>query len=40
MQQFRFSLSAKECKEVLDLDAGMQRFTEMQVRIGNLQQMR
>ncbi len=39
MQQFRFSLSAKEYKEVPDLDADMQMLTEMLVHIGNLQQM-
>ena len=32
--------NAKEFKEVADLDADMQMFTEMLVRIGNLQQMR
>ena len=31
--------NAKEFKEVADLDADMQMFTEMLVRIGNLQQM-
>ncbi len=31
--------NAKEFKEVVDLDADMQMFTEMLVRIGNLQQM-
>ena len=31
--------NAKEFKEVPDLDADMQMFTEMLVRIGNLQQM-
>lgn len=31
--------NAKEYKEVPDLDADMQMFTEMLVRIGNLQQM-
>jgi predicted dipeptidase len=31
--------NAREYKEVLDLDADMQMFTEMLVRIGNLQQM-
>ncbi len=31
--------NAKEFKEVAELDADMQMFTEMLVRIGNLQQM-
>ena len=31
--------NAKEYKELADLDADMQMFTEMLVRIGNLQQM-
>ena len=31
--------NAKEFKEVSNLDADMQMFTEMLVRIGNLQQM-
>ena len=31
--------NAKEFKEIADLDADMQMFTEMLVRIGNLQQM-
>ena len=31
--------NAKEFKEVADLDADMQMFTEMLVRIGNLPKM-
>ena len=31
--------NAKEFKEVVDLDADMQMFTEMLVRIGNLPSM-
>ena len=31
--------NAKEFKEVVDLDADMQMFTEMLVRIGNLPKM-
>jgi len=31
--------NAKEFKEVADLDADMQMFTEMLLRIGNLKQM-
>ena len=31
--------NANEFKEVADLDADMQMFTEMLVRIGNLKQM-
>jgi acetylornithine deacetylase/succinyl-diaminopimelate desuccinylase-like protein len=31
--------NANEFKEVVDLDADMQMFTEMLVRIGNLKQM-